>query len=313
MKNGIVENIRLEEARGNKLSWKKWRPYWYERQCGTVREIYSPTDDAWNFFTHDHGRSQACYGSEAGIFEILDGKKRLCISLKWRNGKDTIPTSQQCGLTNSERNQVEDVKIYYSHLDNNPSKSYVKKLYKYPQPKYLIGALLGAILKRSLEEKEYELPGTGIFNENRYFNVYFKYGKEWPKNISEKLTAINYNPVWMPINILLVKTFQKLYLYYGDNFKVECPTGSGNLLNLFEVSKELSNRLSRIFTLDARGKHPVYESTKKFQTDPNWCDHILFYEYDHGDNGAGLGASHQTGWSGAVVRLIDIYDRLDAD
>src|SRR6185436_7977201 len=100
-------------------------------------------------------------------------------------------------------------------------------------------------------------------------------------------------------------------LYYGDNFKVECPTGSGNMMNLFEVSKEISNRLVSIFTRDESGKRPVYGGTEKFQNDPNWQDNILFYEYYHGDNGAGLGASHQTGWSGVVAKLIELYGHLD--
>jgi hypothetical protein len=120
-------------------------------------------------------------------------------------------------------------------------------------------------------------------------------------------------PVWMPVNALLVRALQQFYLYYGDNFKIECPTGSGNQMNLFEVSKELSNRLTRIFTLDKQGRRPVFGGSEKFQTDPNWHDYILFYEYFHGDNGAGLGASHQTGWTGVVAKLIQLYGILDPE
>ena len=105
-------------------------------------------------------------------------------------------------------------------------------------------------------------------------------------------------PVWMPVNALIIRALLQYYLYYGDNFKVECPTGSGKMMNLFEVSKEISDRLTRIFLRDERGRRPVYGGTEKFQTDPHWRDHMLFYEYFHGDNGAGLGASHQTGWTG---------------
>jgi hypothetical protein len=118
-------------------------------------------------------------------------------------------------------------------------------------------------------------------------------------------------PMWMPINILLVRALQQFYLYYGDNFKIECPTGSGKMMNLFEVSKEISNRLVSIFTRDENGRRPVYGGTEKFQNDPNWRDLILFYEYYHGDNGAGLGASHQTGWSGVVAKAIQIYGFID--
>ncbi|HTP41932.1 MAG TPA: glucosidase, partial [Nitrospiria bacterium] len=100
--------------------------------------------------------------------------------------------------------------------------------------------------------------------------------------------------------------------YYGDNFTIECPTGSGKRMNLFEVSKEIADRLSRIFLRDGRGRRPVYGGSETFQTDPHWRDHILFYEYFHGDNGAGLGASHQTGWTGLVAKTIQLFGMLDA-
>ena len=116
----------------------------------------------------------------------------------------------------------------------------------------------------------------------------------------------------MPVNALLIRGLLSFYLYYGDSFKVECPTGSGKEMNLFEVAHEISQRLIRIFLRDQSGRRPVYGGTEKFQTDPHWKDHILFYEYFHGDNGAGLGASHQTGWTGLVAKLIQIFGRLDA-
>jgi hypothetical protein len=119
-------------------------------------------------------------------------------------------------------------------------------------------------------------------------------------------------PVWMPVNALIIRALLNFFLYYGDNFKIECPTGSGKLMNLFEVSKEISNRLTRIFLRDEQGRRPLYGSTEKFQSDPFWRDNILFFEYFHGDNGAGLGASHQTGWTGLVAKLIELYGFLDA-
>jgi hypothetical protein len=117
-------------------------------------------------------------------------------------------------------------------------------------------------------------------------------------------------PVWMPMNVLLIRGLLNLYQFYGDDFKVECPTGSGNRMTLFEVAEELARRLSSIFLRDATGKRPVYGGTKKFQEDPYWKDCILFYEYFHGDNGAGLGASHQTGWTGTIARALDLFARL---
>lgn len=119
-------------------------------------------------------------------------------------------------------------------------------------------------------------------------------------------------PIWMPVNVLMIRALMSFYLYYGDNFKIECPTGSGKLMNLFEVAREIASRLTRIFLVDKSGRRPVYGGTQKFQTDPNWKDYILFYEYFHGDNGAGLGASHQTGWTGLVAKMIEIFGRLDA-
>jgi len=119
-------------------------------------------------------------------------------------------------------------------------------------------------------------------------------------------------PIWMPVNAMIIRALQQFYMYYGDTFKVECPTGSGNMMNLFDVSKEISTRLTRIFLRDEQGRRPVYGGTEKFQSDPHWRDHVLFYEYFHGDNGAGLGASHQTGWTGVVAKAIQLYGLMDA-
>ena len=115
------------------------------------------------------------------------------------------------------------------------------------------------------------------------------------------------------MNVLLIRALLQFYLYYGDNFKIECPTGSGNLMNLFEVAREISDRLTRIFLRDESGRRPIFGGTEKFQNDPQWKDHILFYEYFHGNNGAGLGASHQTGWTGLVGKLIEIFGQVDPD
>ena len=119
-------------------------------------------------------------------------------------------------------------------------------------------------------------------------------------------------PVWMPVNALLIRALLNLYQFYGDNFRVECPTGSGKYMSLFEVAKEIARRLSSIFLRDANGRRPVYGGTKKFQEDPHWKDYILFYEYFHGDNGAGLGAGHQTGWTGVIARTLDLFARGNA-
>ena len=182
---------------------------------------------------------------------------------------------------------------------------------------------LRRILTRVLDENEFFSP-YGIRALSRYhaehpyiFNVN---GQEYRVNYlpAESDTGMfggNSNwrgPIWMPVNALLIRALLSYYLYYDDNFKIECPTGSGNLMNLFEVAREIANRLTRIFLRDKSGRRPVYGGTEKFQTDPHWKDYLLFYEYFHGDNGAGLGASHQTGWTGLVGGLIDLFGRLDA-
>jgi len=119
-------------------------------------------------------------------------------------------------------------------------------------------------------------------------------------------------PVWFPVNLLIVRALIQQYRYYGDEFKIECPTGSGRMMTLSEVAHELSQRLVTTFLRDRDGRRPVYGGTRIFQEDPHWRDLILFYEYFHGDNGAGLGASHQTGWTGVVARLIQLYLHVDA-
>ena len=183
---------------------------------------------------------------------------------------------------------------------------------------------LRRILTRVLDEKEFLSP-YGIRALSRYhaehpyvFNVH---GQDYRVNYlpAESDTGMfggNSNwrgPIWMPVNALLIRALLQFYLYYGDNFKIECPTGSGNAMNLFEVAREIANRLTRIFLRDKEksGRRPVYGGTEKFQTDPYWKDNILFYEYFHGDNGAGLGASHQTGWTGLVAKLIELFGRID--
>jgi hypothetical protein len=119
-------------------------------------------------------------------------------------------------------------------------------------------------------------------------------------------------PVWMPVNALIIRGLLNLYAFYGDDLQVECPTGSGTRMTLFEVAQEIATRLTRTFLRDESGHRPVYGGNATFQDDPHWRDLILFYEYFHGDEGAGLGASHQTGWTGFVARLLDLFGRLDA-
>ena len=182
---------------------------------------------------------------------------------------------------------------------------------------------LERVLAYMLDENEFLGP-HGIRSLSRYHLehpfVFHVSGQEYkvqylPAESNTGMFGGNSNwrgPVWMPVNALIVRALINLYHFYGDEFKIQCPTGSGRYMTLFEVAQELVRRLAGTFLRDANGQRPVYGGTAKFQNDPHWRDLILFHEYFHGDNGAGLGASHQTGWTGLVAPLLDIFGRLDA-
>jgi hypothetical protein len=183
---------------------------------------------------------------------------------------------------------------------------------------------LRRVLTRMLDESRFLSPhGIRSLSRNHLEHPYILHldGQEFnvqylPAESNTGMFGGNSNwrgPIWMPVNGLIVRALLQYYTYYGDDFKIECPTGSGNMMNLFEVAREISNRLAAIFLRDENGRRPVYGGTEKFQTDPHWRDYILFYEYFHGDNGAGLGASHQTGWTGIVARLMQLFGFLTAE
>ena len=197
-----MEKIRLMQARENEVAWKKWGPYLSERQWGTVREDYSKNGDAWNFFTHDHARSRAYRWGEDGIAGISDDRQRLCFALALWNGRDPILKERYFGLTNSEGNHGEDVKEYYFYLHSTPTHSYMKTLYKYPQAAFPYVDLVQTNSHRSREEMEYELLDTGVFNEDRYFDVFIEYAKGGPEDILVKITAINRGPEASTLHLL---------------------------------------------------------------------------------------------------------------
>ena len=197
-----AEQQRLDDAREGKFAWKKWGPYLSERQWGTVREDYSENGDAWNFFTHDHARSRAYRWGEDGIAGISDDKQHLCFALALWNGEDPILKERLFGLTNSEGNHGEDVKEYYFYLDSTPTHSYMKYLYKYPQAAYPYPDLVETNRGRSKGEMEYELLDTGIFKEDRYFDVFVEYAKDGPEDILVRITAFNRGPEAAELHLL---------------------------------------------------------------------------------------------------------------
>lgn len=197
-----AESSRLEQSRTGEFEWKKWGPYLSERQWGTVREDYSENGDAWSYFTHDHARSRAYRWGEDGIAGISDDRQRLCFALALWNGKDSILKERLFGLTNSEGNHGEDVKEYYFYLDSTPTHSYMKFLYKYPQAAFPYADLVETNRRRSREEMEYELLDTGVFDDDRYFDVFVEYAKSDAQDILVRITAVNRGPEEAGLHLL---------------------------------------------------------------------------------------------------------------
>jgi hypothetical protein len=206
-----VEQKRLNDARELGIAWKKWGPYLSERQWGTVREDYSRDGNAWDYFSHDQSRSRAYRWGEDGLAGFSDDKQRLCFALALWNGRDPILKERLFGLTNSEANHGEDVKEYYFYLDSTPTHSYMKYLYKYPQGEYPYSDLVETNKRRSREEMEYELLDTGVFNDDRYFDVFVEYCKSDPEDVLIKISAHNRGPEAAQLDVLPTLWFRNTW------------------------------------------------------------------------------------------------------
>src|SRR3974377_127801 len=196
------EEHRLKESDERTKHWKRWGPYLSERAWGTVREDYSATGQAWDYFPHDHARSRAYRWNEDGIAGISDRHQNLCFALALWNGNDPILKERLFGLTGTEANHGEDVKEYYFYLDNTPTHSYMKYLYKYPHNAFPYAELVAPNRQRSRTEMEYELLDTGVFNEDRYFDVFVEYAKGGPDDLLVRITAWNRGPEAAPLPLL---------------------------------------------------------------------------------------------------------------
>ena len=205
------EAQRLKEARDQQVPWRKWGPYLSERQWGTVREDYSENGDAWAYFSHEQARSRAYHWGEDGLAGISDDKQRLCFALALWNEKDPILKERLFGLTNSEGNHGEDVKEYYFYLDSTPTHSYMKYLYKYPQRAYPYDDLVETNKRRSRAELEYELLDTGIFADDRYFDVFVEYAKAAPEDLCVRITAANRGPEASRLHLLPTLLFRNTW------------------------------------------------------------------------------------------------------
>jgi hypothetical protein len=186
-----AEGQRLQAADQQGVPWRRWGPYLSDRQWGTVREDYSEDGNAWAYFSHDQARSRAYHWGEDGIAGISDDQQRLCFALALWNGKDPILKERMFGLTNDEGNHGEDVKEYYFYLDNTPTHSYMKYLYKYPHEAYPYEQLVTTNRQRGRHDPEYELIDTGVFNDDRYFDVFVEYAKAGPEDILIRISAAN--------------------------------------------------------------------------------------------------------------------------
>ncbi len=216
-----AEQVRLQEEREGRAAWKKWGPYLSERQWGTVREDYSDNGDAWNYFTHDQAQFRAYRWGEDGLAGLSDNRQLLCFAMTLWNGKDPILKERLFGLNNSQGNHGEDVKEYYFYLDSTPTHSYAKYLYKYPQAEYPYQAIIDANRTRDKQAAEYELLDTGIFDEDRYFDVFVEYAKTEPEDILIRITVCNRGPEPAEIHLLPTLWFRNTWSWGGKEAKPE--------------------------------------------------------------------------------------------
>ena len=209
------EERRLEENRLRKVYWKRWGPYLSERQWGTVREDYSADGDAWNYFPYEHARSRAYRWGEDGIAGFSDKHQRFCFALTLWNEHDAFLKERLFGLTNQQGNHGEDVKEYYFYLDATPTSSYLKCLYKYPQAAFPYEQLIEENRRRTREDPEFELMDTGVFRENRYFDVFMEYAKASSEDILIRITAFNRGPEAAPLHLLPTLWFRNTWDWGG--------------------------------------------------------------------------------------------------
>jgi hypothetical protein len=242
----------MRDARENNIPWRKWGPYLSERQWGTVREDYSDNGNAWDYFSHDQARSRAYRWGEDGLAGFCDDKSQLCFALALWNGNDPIIKERLFGLTNSEGNHGEDVKEYYFYLDSTPTHSYMKWLYKYPQGPYPYVRIIDENRKRSRNEPEYELLDTGVFGDNRYFDVFVEYAKASPEDILIRIKAFNRGPDNADLDLLPTLWFRNTWTPAPETSKPSL-TIPDKISGAIEASHSNLGRRWLYF----EGEHPV--------------------------------------------------------
>src|SRR5690242_3794311 len=228
-----AEERRLEQSRRRQAHWKRWGPYLSERQWGTVREDYSAYGTAWDFFPHDHARSRTYRWGEDGIAGISDRHQFICFALAMWNGRDPILKERLFGLTGNEGNHGEDVKEYYFYLDSTPTHSYMKSLYKYPQAEFPYGKVVEENRRRNRHDLEYELLDTGVFDENRYFDVFAEYAKASTDDILIKIMVANRGPAKADLTLLPTVWFRNTWSWGRDDYRPSLRAGQD-----LEIPKE---------------------------------------------------------------------------
>src|SRR5215510_5049986 len=224
-----AESARLAEDAARRANWKRWGPYLSERQWGTVREDYSADGNSWDYFPHEQARSRAYRWGEDGLLGICDRECRLCFALALWNERDPILKERLFGLTGNQGNHGEDVKEHYFYLDSTPTHSYMKMLYKYPQAEFPYAWLLEENRRRGRSEPEFELIDTGVFHENRYFDIFVEYAKGDVEDILIKITATNRGPDTAALRLLPTIWFRNTWSWGDDNSRPDMRKVNGGV------------------------------------------------------------------------------------
>jgi hypothetical protein len=236
------EEKRLAESRKRTAHWKRWGPYLSERAWGTVREDYSPNGTAWDYFPHDQARSKAYRWNEDGLAGVSDRHQYICFALALWNRKDPILKERLFGLTGNEGNHGEDVKEYYFYLDNTPTHSYMRYLYKYPQAPFPYAQLVEENRRRDKHSLEYELIDTGVFDNNRYFDVFVEYAKGSVEDLLVRITAANRGPEMAELDLLPTLWFRNTWSWNDEEPKPELHKMTATLLTTVEINHYVLGR-----------------------------------------------------------------------
>ncbi len=252
-----AEERRLEESRQRKVHWKRWGPYLSERAWGTVREDYSAHGTAWDYLPHDHSRSKAYRWNEDGLAGVSDRHQLICFAVSLWNGRDPILKERPFGLTGSEGNHGEDVKDYYFYLDSTPTHSYMKYLYKYPQAEFPYARLVEENHRRDKLSPEFELIDTGIFDDNRYFDVFVEYAKAGVEDMLIRINVVNRGPEAAELHVLPTLWFRNTWSWNGDSAKPQLRRGDGVTMGQSEAVVEVHHQAYGRRYLYCQGAHQL--------------------------------------------------------